>query len=341
MGQSVARLVLPPLLPPGSRGEGRPVLDELVSYGDLMNRRMEDRSMASETNDHHKEEEEKEEKEVVKGQKTLDLNRMPPELAISVLRHLGATDLCLASCVWQQLASDNILWQGLCRSQWHYASIYESEAPIRYRNLFLQLDEGTLTFNSDAEQGMRYFISRGLVADSATEIAKFIHGTTSLARAQVRRYVQDRQKVGDHLVRLQNYTDTFLPIALRRFFAKLEAPESQGSFLQRLLEQFSVRFCQCNPSLAMSVDSVYVMCFSLILLSVDLSSPHVKNKMSKREFIRNTRGAVGAEVGRGLEEDLYGSLYDNIFLRGHIADEERPVNQGKQQFVPGYLALFL
>ena len=39
----------------------------------------------------------------------------------------------------------------------------------------------------------------------------------------------------------------------------------------------------------------YVMCFSLILLSVDLSSPHVKNKMSKREFIRNTRGAVGAE----------------------------------------------
>merc|ERR1711899_652396 len=195
------------------------------------------------------EEEREEEREVVKGKKTLDLNRMPPELAISVLRHLGATDLCLASCVWQQLASDNILCQGLCRSQWHYASIYESSAPIRYRNLFLQLDEGTLTFNSDAEQGMRYFISKGLVADSATEIAKFIHGTTS--------------------------------------------------------------------------------------------SPHVKNKMSKREFIRNTRGAVGAEVGRGLEEDLYGSLYDNIFLRGHIADEERPVDQDKQQFVPGYLALFL
>ena len=44
----------------------------------------------------------------------------------------------------------------------------------------------------------------------------------------------------------------------------------------------------------------YVMCFSLILLSVDLSSPHVKNKMSKREFIRNTRGAVGAEGDKSL-----------------------------------------
>ena len=114
MGQSVARLVLPPLLPPGTRGEGRPVLDELVSYGDLINRRKEG-EIKEERNEDQQEVAE-EEREVVKGQKkTLDLNRMPPELAISVLRHLGATDLCLASCVWQQLASDNILWQGLCR----------------------------------------------------------------------------------------------------------------------------------------------------------------------------------------------------------------------------------
>ena len=118
MGQSVARLVLPPLLPPGTRGEGRPVLDELVSYGDLINRRKEDKTKEERNEDQQEvaEEEREEEREVVKGQKkTLDLNRMPPELAISVLRHLGATDLCLASCVWQQLASDNILWQGLCR----------------------------------------------------------------------------------------------------------------------------------------------------------------------------------------------------------------------------------
>ena len=119
----------------------------------------------------------------------------------------------------------------------------------------------------------------------------------------------------------------------------------------------------------------YVMCFSLILLSVDLSSPHVKNKMSKREFIRNTRGAVGAEGDKSL---FVG--YQKVFLcsgsrtggrplrkplRQHFparpyrlvfainleskkiknqllaADEERPVDQDKQQFVPGYLALFL
>ena len=101
-------------MPPGTRGEGRPVLDELVSYGDLINRRKDGKTKEERNEDQQRVAEE--EREVVKGQKkTLDLNRMPPELAISVLRHLGATDLCLASCVWQQLASDNILWQGLCR----------------------------------------------------------------------------------------------------------------------------------------------------------------------------------------------------------------------------------
>ena len=88
----------------------------------------------------------------------------------------------------------------------------------------------------------------------------------------------------------------------------------------------------------MTVDSVYVLCFSLILLSVDLASPHVKNKMSKREFIKNTRGAVASV---SADDDLYGSLYDNVFLRGHIADQEAKENKQQHQYVPGYLAIFL
>ncbi|KAM7291607.1 putative guanine nucleotide exchange factor [Ixodes scapularis] len=59
---------------------------------------------------------------------------------------------------------------------------------------------------------------------------------------------------------------------------------------------------------------VYILCFSLIMLSVDLSSPHIKNKMSKREFIRNVRQAV-----HRADDELYGHLYDDVYLRGHVA----------------------
>ena len=65
----------------------------------------------------------------------------------------------------------------------------------------------------------------------------------------------------------------------------------------------------CNLS-----ESVYILCYSLIMLSVDLTSPHIKNKMSKREFIRNTRQATA-----GISDDFVGHLYDNVYLIGHVA----------------------
>lgn len=42
-----------------------------------------------------------------------DLSNFPPEVAVSVLSHLNATDLCLAACVWKHLADNELLWQRL------------------------------------------------------------------------------------------------------------------------------------------------------------------------------------------------------------------------------------
>lgn len=118
----------------------------------------------------------------------------------------------------------------------------------------------------------------------------------------------------ENVVILHNYENQFLPTALRRFFSKIEAPKDRNSYLSLLLEKFSKRFCSCNPNLGLSEDHVYILCFSLIMLSVDLSSPAVKNKMSKREFIKNTRNALP-----DLNPDFTGHLYDNIYLNGNIA----------------------
>ncbi|TRY73272.1 hypothetical protein TCAL_01931 [Tigriopus californicus] len=269
-----------------------------------------------------------------------DLSHLPPEVALKVLSHLNATDLCLAACVWQQLATDEILWQGLCKEQWPEASIYHkangSRSAVSMRKVFLLFDEGTLTFNSDPEKGMQYFFKNGLVRNQAFEIAKFFHSTSKLSKSQMRAYLQNRTDVVDEMIALQNYANEFLPNALRKCFAKLEAPNDRGQYLQEMLTAFSRRFCQCNPNFGHSTDSVYVMCFSLILLSVDLCSPHVKNKMSKREFIRNTRNAIQLS-----HDDLYGEMYDNVFLRGHVSEDGKSLLKLQHQFVPGFLALFL
>ena len=56
--------------------------------------------------------EERKEKNVLMKKTMPDLGALPPELALLVLSHLNATDLCLAGCVWQNLADDEVLWHG-------------------------------------------------------------------------------------------------------------------------------------------------------------------------------------------------------------------------------------
>ena len=98
------------------------------------------------------------------GVKFPDLDQIPPELSLQILKYLNATDLCLAACVWSSLANDDILWQSLCRSTWGYASIYNKKCvksimdareeasdslSKTFRSIFMHLDEATLTFNAD------------------------------------------------------------------------------------------------------------------------------------------------------------------------------------------------
>ncbi|KAK3100159.1 hypothetical protein FSP39_015539 [Pinctada imbricata] len=247
-----------------------------------------------------------------------DLTDLPPEISMAILSHLDATDLCLAACVWDGLANDEILWMGLCKDSWGYASIYKyirNPQNFSYRKLYLMLDEGSLTFNGNPFEGEEYLINKGLVENDPIELAKFLHFTKKIKPPKKREYLDKRRDVLEHLLKLQNFRDQFLPNALRKLFGSISAPDQRGDYLSDIIDKFAERFCSCNPKLGLDKDTVFVLCFSLIMLSVDLASPHVKNKMSKREFIKNTRRAATT-----VDDDLAGDLYDNIYLIGHIAN---------------------
>ncbi|XP_002733537.1 F-box only protein 8-like [Saccoglossus kowalevskii] len=250
-----------------------------------------------------------------------DICDLPPELALIVLSNLNATELCLAACVnqfWASLAKDEMLWEGLCRATWGCVSAYRKHHgnSFSFRKLYLDLDEGTLTFNADPELGMQYLLNKEIVDNNALSIAQFIHTTNRLDRKQVRIFVDNRRDVLDELINLHNYANKFLANALRLFFSNIDAPSQRSNELQTLIEKFASRFIDCNPSCGLTAETIYVLCYSLILLSVDLTSPHVKNKMSKREFIRNVRRAAVH-----VDDEFSGHLYDNIYLVGHIAPQ--------------------
>ncbi|VDN26841.1 unnamed protein product [Dibothriocephalus latus] len=139
------------------------------------------------------------------------------------------------------------------------------------------------------------------------------------------------------MIRIKNFHQQFLPNALRALLTEIPTPEQNATkFMAQLIQAFSEHFVRCNPSIGLPPgelfvslpsgriivellsslpDAVYIICFSLIMLSLDFSCPQIKNKMSKREFIRNTRRAA---LQPSCDEFL-GSLYDNVYLEGVIA----------------------
>lgn len=245
-----------------------------------------------------------------------DLSNFPPEVAVSVLSHLNATDLCLAACVWKHLADNELLWQSLSKVTWGYASAYnrKHQGKISFKELYMLLDEGTCLFNFDPHQGISYLVRHNVLDDSCTEIGKFINCTSTLYGKSVSEFLDTRRDVLQEIVNMQHYEGVFLPVALRQFFERVYPPEQRGEFLDTLLNKFSIRFCATNPSTSLTPESVFILCHSLILLSVDLSSPHVKNKMTKREFVKNLRGLI-----QGPGTEFLGDLYDNVYLEGHVA----------------------
>ncbi|EDO47087.1 predicted protein [Nematostella vectensis] len=245
-----------------------------------------------------------------------DLDNLPPELAMAVLSNLNATDLCLAACVWDHLANNNLLWMSLCRTTWKHVSAYKTmvKKKMTYKSLYLLLDDGTCLFNIYPKEGILFLVRHHVLEDNIKDLTLFIHGGTTLNPKAIRNYLEERRDILVELVNIQRYHGMFLPAALRKLFHMIEPPEQRGEYLDSLLELFTRRFLQCNPDCQLSQDTLIILCHSLILLSVDLSSPKVKTKMTKREFIKNLRG-----VTQECSVEYIGDMYDDIYLSGHIA----------------------
>lgn len=79
-----------------------------------------------------------------------------------------------------------------------------------------------------------------------------------------------------------------LDIALRKFLMESTLP-TETQQIDRVVEAFAKRYSDCNPGLYTSTDTPYVLAFSLIMLSTDHFNPSNKNKMTKGDYLRNTR----------------------------------------------------
>ncbi|CDF38205.1 unnamed protein product [Chondrus crispus] len=107
---------------------------------------------------------------------------------------------------------------------------------------------------------------------------------------------------------MNEFGDLTFDGALRMHLSGFRLP-GEAQKIDRIMEKFASRFCECNPDIFANADAAYVLAYSTIMLHTDAHNDTIKNKMSKEEFIKNNRGI---NDGGDLDPKFLSGLYNRI-----------------------------
>ncbi|CAF1431778.1 unnamed protein product [Didymodactylos carnosus] len=158
--------------------------------------------------------------------------------------------------------------------------------------------KGCDIFNQDPKKGLQFLIDNNLVHQEAEDVAQFFHSYQD---------VLDKTVIGDFLAENTKYHKEVMNVyfdqldfnkmdflaAFRKFLAGCHLPR-EATKIDRLMEKFAARYCECNSNLG-------------IFASDDAA--YVKKKRTKEDFIKMNRGI---NDGRDLPEEFLSKIYDEI-----------------------------
>uniref|UniRef100_A0A8C2H9W6 ADP-ribosylation factor guanine nucleotide-exchange factor 1 (brefeldin A-inhibited) n=1 Tax=Cyprinus carpio TaxID=7962 RepID=A0A8C2H9W6_CYPCA len=176
------------------------------------------------------------------------------------------------------------------------------------------IEQGIDLFNKKPKRGIQYLQEQGMLGTTPEDIAQFLHQEERLDSIQVGEFLGDNDRINKEV--MYAYVDQmdfqgkdFVP-ALRMFLEGFRLP-GEAQKIDRLMEKFAARYLECNQgqTLFASADTAYVLAYSIIMLTTDLHSPQVKNKMTKEQYIKMNRGINDS---KDLPEEYLSAIYDEI-----------------------------
>ncbi|GAB6029678.1 hypothetical protein CHUAL_005408 [Chamberlinius hualienensis] len=185
---------------------------------------------------------------------------------------------------------------------------------------------GLNLFNKKPEKGINYLINRAFLENTPQTVARFLISRKGLSK----------QMIGDYLGNLQNtfnmqVLECFaneidlagmqVDVALRKFQTYFRMP-GEAQKIERLVEVFSSRYCDCNRDIVSrfhNPDTVFILAFAIIMLNTDLHTPNMKpeKRMKAEDFVKNLRGIDdGLDIDLKMLMGIYERIKSNEFRPG-------------------------
>ncbi|XP_059810188.1 cytohesin-3-like isoform X1 [Hypanus sabinus] len=187
---------------------------------------------------------------------------------------------------------------------------HTEESKIAERNKLMAT--GRKKFNMDPKKGIEFLIQNKLLSQNEEDIAKFLYKGEGLHKTAIGDYLGGRETLNIRIlqtfVELHEFSDLNLVQALRQFLWSFRLP-GEAQKIDRMMEAFATRYCQCNPNVFQSTDTCYVLSFAIIMLNTSLHNPNVKEKPALERFTAMNRGINN---GGDLPAELLKNLYESI-----------------------------
>lgn len=172
--------------------------------------------------------------------------------------------------------------------------------------------EGIILFNTKPKRGIEHLLTTGRLKKDPAAFADFLHKSENLDATMVGEYLGEGGAFNISVMHaytdMTDFTDLTFDGALRKYLSGFRLP-GEAQKIDRIMEKFASRYCECNPDVFANADAAYVLAYSTIMLHTDAHNDTIKHKMSKDEFIKNNRGI---NDGGDLDPAFLGALYDRI-----------------------------
>lgn len=199
------------------------------------------------------------------------------------------------------------------------------------------LEMGIRRFNNKSpNKGIKFLIEKGYFSEGGTpkEIAQFLfdnvdgdNSHTHLSKAGVGEYLGDFKDLNLEVLKefskIHELKGLDFNTSLRQYLWSFRLPgESQK--IDRMMESFASRYCECNPGDFGCVDACYILSFATIMLNTSLHNPNARG-MTIETFISMGRKIDKDEDGneRDIPDSLMKQTYGNILATPFkIPDDE-------------------
>ncbi|XP_028841288.1 cytohesin-3 isoform X2 [Denticeps clupeoides] len=171
---------------------------------------------------------------------------------------------------------------------------------------------GKKKFNMEPKKGIQYLLDNAILEWTPQAVAEFLYKEEGLNKTAIGIFLGEREEL--HLqilkafVALHEFSNLNLVQALRQFLWNFRLP-GEAQKIDRMMEAFAARYCNCNPGVFQSTDTCYILSFAIIMLNTSLHNPNVRDKPTLERFISMNRGI---NHGEDLPSELLTKLYDSI-----------------------------